>query len=61
MLSVEKATEIVSNYKAGGAAADLANFFVKWEKHVGELSGFSAAYMFEEFAGHHTHASDAFT
>ena len=42
---MEKANEIVSNYKAGGAVAQLANFFVKWEKHVGELSSFLAAHV----------------
>jgi hypothetical protein len=52
VLPVEKANEIVSNYKAGGAAAELAKFFVNWEKHVGELSSLLAAHVWG-FLGHH--------
>ena len=56
---MEKANEIVSNYKAGGAAAELAKFFVNWEKHVGELSSLLAAHVWG-FLGHHIYIYKAY-
>lgn len=40
---MEKAEEIVANYKSGGVAFELAKFITNWEKQVEDMTSPLAA------------------